>query len=233
MPVQKPIHRPAHRPVQKALWVPLVIGLEIILVTLYAITVNLHGGKPFPLLDVNGFRSFSSWLQAIQLFFLGALPLWMCVTYRYPKVPPSRNLLAFTALLFLFASMDELFKFNFLFNQHQLWQVIYIFFGIALPLLFRRDLVRLAQSDPQAMRLIVIGIIIFVLGGFGLELFRRYVQEPYWYQLFGRWQFYQVDAIRTAFEEFGELLGSTLLLKGMVGLAQQRWTALTARLTDA
>jgi hypothetical protein len=221
--------------IQKPLWFPLVIGLEIILVTLYAITTNVKGGQPFPLLDVNGFRSLSSWLQAIQLFLLGALPLWMYLTYRHPEVPPSRHLLAFTALLFLFASMDELFKFNFLFDQHQLWQVIYISFGIAIPLLFRRDLVRLARSNPQAMRLIVVGIIIFVLGGFGLELFRRYVQEPYWYQLFGRWQFYQVDAVRTAFEEFGELLGATLLLKGMVSLAQQRWVkiALAARLTNS
>jgi hypothetical protein len=228
-----PLPKALPKAIQKALWVPFVIGLEIILVTLYAITVNLHGGKPYPLLDVNGFRSLSSWLQAIQLFLLGALPLWMYLTYRHPEVPPSRNLLAFTALLFLFASTDELFKFNFLFHQHQLWQVIYISFGIALPLLFRRDLARLGQLDPNAMRLIVVGIIIFVLGGFGLELFRRYVQEPYWYQLFGRWQFYQVDAVRTAFEEFGELLGATLLLKGMVSLAQQRQTALAARLTDA
>ncbi len=214
--------------VQKTLWFPLIVGLEIVLVTLYAITVNLNGGKPFPLLDLSGFRSLASWLQAGQLFLLGTLPLWMCITYRHPEVPPSRNLLACTALLFLFASVDELFKFNILFHQHQLWQVIYISFGIAIPLVFRRDLKRLRQSNPEAIRLIVMGIIIFVIGGFGLELFRRYVQQPYWYKLFSAWKFYQVDAIRTALEELGEMLGATLLLKGMLSLAQQRWAKISS-----
>ncbi len=220
-------------PMQKSLWFPLVVGLEIVLVTLYAITVNLNGGKPSPLLDLSGFRSLASWVQAIQLCLLGALPLWMYLTYRHPEVPPSRNLLVCTAILFLFASVDELFKFNILFHQHQLWQVVYISFGIALPIVFRRDLSRLAQSNPQAIRFIVMGIIIFVIGGFGLELFRRYVQQPHWYRLFGQWQFYQVDSIRTALEEIGEMLGATLLLKGMIALAQQRWEriALTAGLS--
>jgi hypothetical protein len=217
-------------PAQKSLWFPLVIGLEIVLVTLYPITVVLHGGKPSPLLDLNGFRSLSSWLQAIQLFLLGALPLSMCITYRHREVPPSRNLLAFTALLFLFASADELFKFNILLDQHQLWQVIYISFGIAIPILFRRDLIRLRQSNPKAMRLVVIGIFIFVVGGFGLEIFRRYVQQRYWYQLFGQWKFYQVDSIRTAFEELGEMSGATLLLKGMMGLARQRQAQISANI---
>lgn len=209
-------------PVQKSLWLPLVIGLEIILVTLYAVTVNLNGGKPFPLLDVNGFRTLPSWFQAIQLCLLGALPLWMYVTYRNPAVPPSRNLLMFTALLFLYASIDELFKLNFLFKHHHLWQFIYLSLGLAIPLLFRRDLVRLCQFHPKAMRLIGIGISIFLVGGFGLEIFRSYVQEPYWYELFGKWKFYQVDSIRTAFEEFGEMLGETLVLKGMMSLAWRR-----------
>ncbi|MEL7351302.1 MAG: hypothetical protein AAF171_04010 [Cyanobacteria bacterium P01_A01_bin.116] len=41
-------------PGKKPLWLPLVIGLEITLVTLYAITVLINAGEPSPLLDVNG-----------------------------------------------------------------------------------------------------------------------------------------------------------------------------------
>jgi hypothetical protein len=221
---------PSDMLVQKSLWFPLVVGLEVVLVTLYATTVHLSGGEPSPWLDVNGTRTLPSWFQAIQLFLLGALPLWVYFTYRYPAVPPSRNLLAFTALLFLYAAMDELFKFNFLFQQHRLWQFIYLALGLAIPVLFYRDIARLYRLHPKAMNLIAVGIAIFVVGGFGLEVFRIYVQQPHWYQLFGRWKFYQVDSIRTALEEFAEMLGETLVLKGMIDLAQRRWAKTSGKL---
>jgi hypothetical protein len=208
--------------IQKSFWFPLVVGLEVVLVTLYAVTVHQNGGEPAPWLDVDGVRTLPSWLQAIQLFLLGALPLGMCLTYRYPAVPPSRGLLAAVAVLFLYAAMDELFKINFLFQQHRLWQFVYLLLGLLIPVLFYRDLLRLWRLQPRAMRLIVVGVVIFVMGGFGLEVFRIYVQQPHWYRLFGRWQFYQVDSIRTAVEEFAELLGETLVLKGMIDLALWR-----------
>ncbi|MFK8184233.1 MAG: hypothetical protein AB8B99_12740 [Phormidesmis sp.] len=207
---------------KKFVWLPLVIGLEIGLVTFYAITVMLNAGDPFHLVDVNGVRTLPSLLQATQLFLLGAVPLWMFITYRGSSVPPSRHLLLVTAIFFLFTSVDELFKLNFIFHQHQLWKSIYLALGLSIPILFYRDLGRLVRIYPKEMRLIGIGIIIFLVGGFGLEIFRRQVQEPYWYQLFGRWKFYQVDAIRTALEELGEMLGETLVLKGTVSLMQQR-----------
>ncbi len=213
--------------IRKLLWLPLIVSFEVLLVTLYAVSVHLNGGEPFPLLDVNGYRTLPSWFQAIQLFLMGAIPFWMYCTYPSPpsqnlQVPPSRNLLVFTALLFFYASMDELFKFNILFGQHQLWKGIYLSLGLAVPILFRRVLLRLWRLSPKAMRSIGIGIVTFVAGGFGLDLFRVYVQQPYWYQLFGQWQFYQVDSIRTAFEELAEMLGETLVISGMLGLMRQR-----------
>lgn len=212
---------------KKAVWLPLVIGLEIGLATLYAITVILNAGEPFPLVDVNGVRTLPSLLQATQLFLIGAVPLWMFVTYRNSQLPPSRNLLLVTAMFFLFTSIDEFFKLNLIFNQHRMWKLIYLALGISIPMLFYKDLVRLFRAHPKDMRWIGIGIIVFLVGGFGLEIFRRQVQEPYWYQLFGRWKFHQVDAIRTAFEELGEMLGETLVLRGTVGLMRQRQARLT------
>lgn len=204
------------------LWLPWVISLEIILGTLYAFSIHLTGGKPFPAFDVDGLRTIPSMLQATQLFLLGALPLWMCVTYRNPQVPPSRMLLAIASVFFLYASIDEIFKLNQIFHQHHLWRLIYVTLGISMPLLFRRDFVRLWKMHPSAAKLIVVGIVVFVIGAFGLEMFRAYVQQPYWYQLFGRWQFYQVDSIRTALEEFGEMCGESLVLAGMIEMAQKR-----------
>jgi hypothetical protein len=61
-------------PFQK-LWLPLVISLEVILVTIYAGSIHFTGGKPFPAFDVDGLRTIPSMLQATQLFLLGALPL--------------------------------------------------------------------------------------------------------------------------------------------------------------
>jgi hypothetical protein len=203
-------------------WLPCIIALEVVLVILYAAGIHINGGKPFPMFDVNGTRTLPSILQAVQLFLLGALPLWMCMTYRNPKVPPSRMLLAIASLLFLYATADEIFKLNQIFHQHRLWQLIYIALGISIPLLFRRDLMRLWHLHPQAARLMLSGVLIFVGGALGLELFRLYVQQPYWYQLFGRWEFYQVDAIRTALEEFGEMCGESLVLAGMIKMAQRR-----------
>ena len=208
-------------PSQK-LWLPLVISLEIILVSIYAVSIHLSGGKPFPAFDVDGLRTIPSMLQATQLFLLGALPLWMCATYRNPQVPPSRMLLAIASAFFLYASIDETFKLNQIFHQHHLWRLIYITLGISMPLLFRRDFVRLWQMHPKAAQRIIIGIIVFVTGAFGLEIFRAYVEQPYWYQLFGRWKFYQVDSIRTAIEEFGEMCGESLVLSGMISMAQKR-----------
>jgi hypothetical protein len=203
-------------------WLPCVITLEVLLVTVYAASIHINGGSPFHLFDVNGTRTIPSILQAIQLFLLGALPLWTCITYRNPQVPPSRMLLASAALLFLYATADEFFKLNQIFQQHRLWQMIYIALGISMPLLFRRDLMRLWHFYPQAARLMLLGVMTFVSGALGLELFRLYVQQPYWYQLFGRWEFYQVDAIRTALEEFGEMCGESLVLAGMIKMAQRR-----------
>ncbi|MEL7144428.1 MAG: hypothetical protein AAGL08_19705 [Cyanobacteria bacterium J06573_11] len=207
---------------KKSFWLMLVIGMEMLLVMLYALTVHLKGGEPAALLDVNARGSLPSWFQTIQIFLLGALPGWLCVTYRCPKVPPSRYLLAAIAVLFLYASMDELFKLSLLFHQQQLWKSIYLVLGLSIPVLFFRDLIRLCRFEPGTMRLIGVGVVIFLLCGFGLDLFRVYIQQPYWYQLFGRWQFYQVDSIRTAIEEFGEMLGETLILKGMFDLARYR-----------
>lgn len=208
-------------PSQK-LCLPLVISLEFILVVTYAASVHFNGGKPFPAFDVDGLRTIPSMLQATQLFLLGALPLWMCVTYRNPQVPPSRMLLAIASLFFLYAAVDETFKLNQIFKQHHLWRLIYIVLGISMPILFRRDFVRLWRMHPKAAKLMVIGIVVFVTGAFGLEIFRAYVQQPYWYQLFGRWKFYQVDSIRTAIEEFGEMCGESLMLAGMIMMAQKR-----------
>lgn len=208
--------------VKKSLWLLLVLGLEIALVTLYAATVIANGGEPAPLIDVNGVRTLPSLLQAAQLFLLGAVPLWMLMTYQTSRVPPSRRLLAIAAAFFLCTSIDELFKLNFMFGQHKLWQSIYLTFGLSIPLLFYRDLLRLFSIYPREIKLIGAGVLVFLLGGFGLEIFRRYVQEPYWYELFGRWQFYQVDAIRTAFEELGEMVGETLVLKGAIDIGQSR-----------
>jgi len=212
-------------------WLPVVVALEIILVTLYALTALHNGGKPSPLFNVNGIRTLPSWLQASQLFFIGALSCWLCVTYRCPEVPPSRILLAIVGLLFCYFSIDELFKINFLFNQHGLWQMIYLAVGLAIPIVFFQDFVRLYRLSPQSMKLITLGVGIFIAGGFGLELFRSHIQEPHWYRLFGRWQFYQVDTIRTALEEFGEMLGETVVIKGMLQLAQKRQMQVILRLS--
>jgi hypothetical protein len=211
---------------KKSLGWPLLIALEVLLVTLYAVSVHVNGGYPFHWVDVNGFRTLPSWLQFIQLFSVGALSLWMCGTYQYPRLPPSRKFLGFIALLFLYASADEILKLNILFGQHRLWQMIYLTLGLAVPVLFHRDLQRLWQAHHSAMRSIAIGSLFFFAGGFGLELFRVYVQQPHWSALFGRWEFYQVDSIRTAVEELGEMVGTTLVLKGLIAMAQERWAAI-------
>lgn len=208
--------------IKKSLWLPLTISLEITIVVLYAVTALANGGQSLSFLDVNGSRTLPSLLQAAQLFLLGALPLYICITYRNPKLPPSRNLLACTAVFFLYASVDELFKLSFLSSYHKLVQLIYLSLGLAIPILFYRDFIRLYKFHPRAVRWVGLGLLSFVIGGFGLELFRSHVQEPHWYQLFGRWEFYQVDAIRTALEELGEMVGETLVLKGMVDLVQRR-----------
>ena len=210
------------------LWLPLVISLEVTLVTIYAVSIHLTGGKPFPAFDVDGLRTIPSMLQATQLFLLGALPLWMCATYRNPQMPPSRMLLAIASLFFLYAAVDETFKLNQIFGQHHLWRFIYITIGILMPIFFRRDFVRMWRMHPQAAKLMIIGIVIFMTGAFGLEIFRAYVEQPYWYTLFGRWKFYQVDSIRTAIEEFGEMCGESVVLTGMIRMAQKRLEKISA-----
>lgn len=206
-------------------WLALIV-LEILLVTLYALSVHMNAGEPAALFDVNGTGTLPSWLQTMQILAIGLLPGWLFVTYRDSYralgVPPSRYLLVVVSVLFLYAAVDELFKLNILFGMHQLWKWTYLGLGLSIPVVFFRDVVRLYLFSPKTMRLIGVGIIVFVLCGFGLDLFRVHIQQKYWYQLFGQWQFYQVDSIRTAIEEFGEMLGETLILKGMVDLMRRR-----------
>jgi hypothetical protein len=208
---------------QKVSWLAIAVAIEIFLAIAYVSSTYINGGKPSPLWDYDAFRSIPSWMQGVQLLCLGAVPLWLLVTYRQPLLPPSRGLLAIASLLFLYAAIDEVMKFHLTLGHH-LWRFIYGGVGLALTLCFWADFRRLWQFHPRALRWMAIGVVVFLVCAFGLELFRVYVQQRYWYQIFGRWKFYEVDAIRTALEESGELLGESLMLQGVILLAKRRIT---------
>ncbi|MFE4107215.1 hypothetical protein [Almyronema epifaneia] len=192
-----------------------MLALEFLLAVIYLVGV-FQTGQPWAAFDFDGLRTVPSLLQSAHLFLLGLVPAVVMGLAQPNKRSPSRSLLLALTVLFLYAALDETFKFH-LTLGHQAWRFVYIGAGTAIPVVFHRQLHRLWHQYRRAVKFAIAGFVVFVLGGFGTELLKIYLLAPAFAALPVRYGGLtaELEAVRVAIEEFAELVGESLTLYGM------------------
>lgn len=188
----------------------LAILIESAIVVVYLLSIA-KGGTPPAFLDMNGYLTLPSLLQAFQLLTISTISgfLWWC---RLPP-PPSRRFLAAIAILLFYGGCDELFKIHLRLLSGN-WFALYIGLVATLPILFWRDFWRLGWNYPKPTAIAAFGFGIFLLGGF----FSHWVSVG----LIQPWLSVGVEPTRIAFEEYFELVGENFVLLGVARFVRQK-----------
>ncbi|MBE9110614.1 hypothetical protein IQ273_14430 [Nodosilinea sp. LEGE 07298] len=203
-------------------WIPraaiALVGFELGLALAYLAMIYLRG-EAVPLLDLNGLRSLPSWLQAAHLFAIGGLCLALLRYRQRMTRPVSWFLPSALAVLCLFGGIDELTKLHLALNQFD-WKLIYLGILIAIPVLGWQDLTWIWQHHRGPVLWVLAGVGVFLLGGFGAEAMKGAIASELAIHASSQ-SIFLGEHLRITIEEFGELLGETLILYGMACLTQQ------------
>ncbi|HBB32079.1 MAG TPA: hypothetical protein DC064_09855 [Cyanobacteria bacterium UBA9273] len=199
----------------------VLIVFEVVIVLVYLAGILLTG-KAYPAFDMNGQMTVSSYLQALQLFLIGAIAIIVLICGRQSSRPPSQVFSFTVAVLFTYASVDEIFKIHLQLHSllntphHKDWMPIYLGIGVSTLVVFHRDFIALWHFHRKAISFVAVGMGIFILGGFGAEVL-KILFNPLLTQTFGQGGTITllVENLRIAIEEFSELLGESLTLYGL------------------
>lgn len=170
-------------------------------------------GQVYPLVDFNGQGTLPSLLQALHFFTIGLLILWLLAQPRSQFPYPSRPFLIAFALLMAYATLDELFKIHLhlkpILAGHD-WKWFYLGGFVALMLGCQRDFKVLWQQYRREIGLVLVGMSIFILGGYGSEFLKGAVfyQRIAYNVMLGIY----VENLRIVYEECSELIGENLIL---------------------
>ncbi|MEO0825634.1 MAG: hypothetical protein AAFW84_15130 [Cyanobacteria bacterium J06635_15] len=119
---------------------------------------------------------------------------------------------------------DEVTKIHLQLDQYN-WPYVYLAILIAIPAVCWRDLVWLWQAQRPILLWIVVGISIFVLGGFGAEAIKQGLHEAFSVDTTSSVMeqpsrlLFLSEHIRITVEELAELLSEPLILFGIAQLA--------------
>ena len=196
-----------------------LIAFELVLLSIYLITVWLWGKSP-AIVDFNGFQNLPSLFSAGQLFIVACGFMGLAFYRSYPGQKPSRRLLVTVGVILFYVSViDETFKVH----QHfykpfcwlhiencRSWYNIYIYLYIAIAIatlvLLLKDLKATGKFYPSAAFFVGFGIFTFLFGALGLELLKFQVLNTGYGML---------EKLRIGLEEYLEMLGMTLALYGI------------------
>lgn len=195
-----------------------LVGFDLGLALAYLAMVYLRG-EAGPLLDLNGLRSLPSWVQAAHLFAIAGLCLGLLGCRQRMARPVSWFLPSAIAVLCFYGGLDELTKLHLSLNQFD-WKLIYLGILIAIPVLGWRDLAWIWRYHRAPVLWVLTGLGVFLLGGFGTEAAKGTIDAELTLHTSANGLFLG-EHLRITLEEFGELLGETLILYGMACLAQQ------------
>ena len=208
-----------------------LIFVEVAIAVIYLAYIFTTGQSPM-IVNMDGARNIPSWFQALQIFSIGAIALGLGINRQQDFPYPSRKFSFFLTGLLCYAGLDEIFKLHLGFRNllpivgTQYWIAIYASLICLLPVLFYLDFKAFWQSYRRETLIAVTGLIIFAVGGFGAELFKTYLLQPLLANssLFQSHHFLSllVEKFRVAVEEFGELLGQTLVLYAALLFIAQR-----------
>ena len=207
-----------------------LILFEVAIAIIYLSGI-LFQGKAYPPFDMDGSMTIPSLLQALLLFAIGFISLILFVVWDGSSRRPSRGFLLAIAVLLIYASIDEIFKIHLQLDKifpglrTSQWMVAYLLILFSLPVIFYRDFAYLWRSHRQETILALVGMAIFVLGGFGSEIFKHKILQPMLWQFFPQRPFLTlaIEKSRVAFEEFSELLGETLVVGAVLFFVTKRW----------
>lgn len=200
----------------------LLIGLilfEVAIVLIYLGSILLTG-KAYHLFDMDGKMTIPSYLQALQLFLIGTISLLLFLFKQEKLERPSRPLMLAIAGLAFYGGLDEIFKLHLGFKNlvpivgTPYWIAIYCFLLVMLPVLFFPDFKALWYLYRKQTLIGILGVVIFVMGGFGAEIFKSIFFQPLLNLFFPNRMIVAMVAekFRVAFEEGFELLGETIVL---------------------
>lgn len=163
-----------------------------------------------PLLNFNGWLSLPSLMQAAHLFTIGVLCLRLLNFRQRLRRPCSRFLPIALAILCFYGSLDELIKLHLLIDQFN-WQYIYLIALGSILIFGWFDIVGIWRYYPVTVLWTVMGLSIFLLGGFGAEAVKDAIApELISYGVGQPTQF--SEHLRITVEELAELIGETLIL---------------------
>jgi hypothetical protein len=164
-----------------------LLGFEVLLVLgfciVWIIAPGFKWGPISPLLDVDREASIPTWFSTIQLFAIGLLLLVQAKAAKQLRI-----YLFILGLGFLFLSVDEAaaihekvidaakrlkagWLLRLTFNgSHGAWMVPYVFVGLVSLFVGYRPLLFIWRSFRREAALVAIGLVLFGLGGIGLEI---------------------------------------------------------------
>ncbi|MBD1999815.1 hypothetical protein H6G00_24920 [Leptolyngbya sp. FACHB-541] len=215
----------------------LIVEALILLVYLSSIRAT---GTAYPPFDFNGQATVPSLLQALHFLAIALIILWI-LGQRYfhqvsiqksngfapeklfsrsqksPAQIPSLAFLITFAVLVFYAAVDEVFKIHLqlhrlLAGQNWKWLYLNLFAGIMV--WHGQDFIRLWRQSQRETYLVLLGIAIFVLGGYGSEILKDFLLDAGSYQSIEHETVLElpVENLRIAYEELSELIGENLIL---------------------
>ena len=199
--------------------IAVFFAIDVTLLVLYSLDAALAeplGAFFSYLVDLNSERNLPSWYSSVKLFLVG----YLILLHAYSLVEVNRNgayMMLLLAPMLLFMSIDETVgiherigvasdvflpgqdRANSVFPATGIWMFVLLLPAFVLILSILRRL-RSRVMPVHAYRVFVSGLVIFVVSAGGIEMLSNFAND-------GALSFLQI-----ASEEFGEMIGATLML---------------------
>ncbi|NJO39372.1 MAG: hypothetical protein HC769_02335 [Cyanobacteria bacterium CRU_2_1] len=206
-----------------------LIAIEVLIGLMYLGSIAFTG-QVYPPVDFDGQATIPSLLQAMHFLTIGLLILWILPQPRSRFPHPSRPFLITFAVLLFYATIDEVFKVHLQLHHFlggQYWKWLYLSSFTALMIWRYRDFAILWHHYRRETCLVFIGIVVFVIGGYGSEILKDVLSAGNSYEAIAQERIagVTVENLRVAYEEFSELLGENLILYACLQFVGKRLEA--------
>jgi hypothetical protein len=215
-----------------------LLMVEAIILLIYLGSIRATG-TAYSSFDFNGQATVPSLLQALHFLAIALIILWI-LGQRYfhwlsirklgssnfrkglnhsnkSLQSPSLTFLITFAVLVAYAAVDEVFKLHLQLHQllaGQNWKWIYLSLFTVIMAWHCQSFIRLWQHARRETCLVLLGITIFVLGGYGSEILKDVLLNAGSYQSieYAKFGGVPIENLRIAYEELSELIGENLIL---------------------
>ncbi|MFB2897758.1 hypothetical protein ACE1CI_32985 [Aerosakkonemataceae cyanobacterium BLCC-F50] len=203
-----------------------LIAIDLTLASIYLISTILFG-KAIRDFDFDIPRTIPVLFAACKLFAIGFL-LTLASCWRRHELPKrSWWLLLAVGTAFLYVSQDKIWKFHLLIRRFS-WMpefkgggIEWVFFYLPIILLTivlgYRQLIALWRAYPRSTFFTVLGIVMFLMGGIGVEVIHAQFFKQYVAQIAISLNSTTaiVNSVKDTIEELTELLGESITLFGL------------------